>query len=197
MTKYKGMLGAAAIFIASSLFTSAAYADWILDAENSNISYGTVKNDMIGENNTFKKISGHLNNDGQIDIEIDLSSIDTLIEIRDGRMRDIVFKVSENATAKLSGEIDLKAYDNQEIGTSRIIETTVSLELVGQKLEHDVKLLVTRLAKNKVMVTPHGVMFIDADDYDLVDAIEILRNLAGLDSIASVISMGFYLTFIK
>ncbi|MDA9619672.1 YceI family protein [Alphaproteobacteria bacterium] len=197
MTKYKGMLGAAAIFIASSLFTSAAYADWILDAENSNISYGTVKNDMIGENNTFKTISGHLNNDGQIDIEIDLSSIDTLIEIRDGRMRDIVFKVSENATAKLSGEIDLKAYDNQEIGTSRIIETTVSLELVGQKLEHDVKLLVTRLAKNKVMVTPHGVMFIDADDYDLVDAIEILRNLAGLDSIASVISMGFYLTFIK
>ena len=194
MTKYKGMLGAAAIFIASSLFSSAAYADWILDAENSNISYGTVKNDMIGENNTFKTISGHLNNDGQIDIEIDLSSIDTLIEIRDGRMRDIVFKVSENATAKLSGEIDLKAYDNQEIGTSRIIETTVSLELVGQKLEHDVKLLVTRLAKNKVMVTPHGVMFIDADDYDLVDAIEILRNLAGLDSIASVISMGFYLT---
>lgn len=197
MTKYKGMLGAAAIFIASSLFSSAAYADWILDAENSNISYGTVKNDMIGENNTFKTISGHLNNDGQIDIEINLSSIDTLIEIRDGRMRDIVFKVSENATAKLSGEIDLKAYDNQEIGTSRIIETTVSLELVGQKLEHDVKLLVTRLAKNKVMVTPHGVMFIDADDYDLVDAIEILRNLAGLDSIASVISMGFYLTFIK
>ena len=197
MTKYKGMLGAAAIFIASSLFSSAAYADWILDAENSNISYGTVKNDMIGENNTFKTISGHLNNDGQIDIEIDLSSIDTLIEIRDGRMRDIVFKVSENATAKLSGEKDLKAYDNQEIGTSRIIETTVSLELVGQKLEHDVKLLVTRLAKNKVMVTPHGVMFIDADDYDLVDAIEILRNLAGLDSIASVISMGFYLTFIK
>jgi polyisoprenoid-binding protein YceI len=197
MTKYKGMLGAAAIFIASSLFSSAAYADWILDAENSNISYGTVKNDMIGENNTFKTISGHLNNDGQIDIEIDLSSIDTLIEIRDGRMRDIVFKVSENATAKLSGEIDLKAHDNQEIGTSRIIETTVSLELVGQKLEHDVKLLVTRLAKNKVMVTPHGVMFIDADDYDLVDAIEILRNLAGLDSIASVISMGFYLTFIK
>ena len=197
MTKYKGILGAAAIFIASSLFSSAAYADWILDAENSNISYGTVKNDMIGENNTFKTISGHLNNDGQIDIEIDLSSIDTLIEIRDGRMRDIVFKVSENATAKLSGQMDLKAYDNQEIGTSRIIETTVSLELVGQKLEHDVKLLVTRLAKNKVMVTPHGVMFIDADDYDLVDAIEILRNLAGLDSIASVISMGFYLTFIK
>ena len=197
MTKYKGMLGAAAIFIASSLFSSAAYADWILDAENSNISYGTVKNDMRGENNTFKTISGHLNNDGQIDIEIDLSSIDTLIEIRDGRMRDIVFKVSENATAKLSGQMDLKAYDNQEIGTSRIIETTVSLELVGQKLEHDVKLLVTRLAKNKVMVTPHGVMFIDADDYDLVDAIEILRNLAGLDSIASVISMGFYLTFIK
>ena len=197
MTKYKAMLGAAAIFVASSLFSSAALADWTLDAGNSNISYGTVKNDMIGESNTFKTISGYLNNNGQINIDIDLASIDTLIEIRDGRMRDIVFKVSENTTAKLRGDINLKDHDNQEIGTSRVIETTFSLEFVGQKIDHDVKLLVTRLAENKVMVTPHGVMFIDADDYDLLDAIEILRNLAGLDTIASVISMGFYLTFVK
>jgi len=197
MTKYKAMLGAAAIFVASSLFSTAALADWTLDAGNSNISYGTVKNDMIGESNTFKTISGYLNNNGQINIDIDLASIDTLIEIRDGRMRDIVFKVSENATAKLRGDINLKDHDNQEIGTSRVIETTFSLEFVGQKIDHDVKLLVTRLAENKVMVTPHGVMFIDADDYDLLDAIEILRNLAGLDTIASVISMGFYLTFVK
>lgn len=197
MTKYKAMLGAAAIFVASSLFSTAALADWTLDAGNSNISYGTVKNDMIGESNTFKTISGYLNNNGQINIDIDLASIDTLIEIRDGRMRDIVFKVSENTTAKLRGDINLKDHDNQEIGTSRVIETTFSLEFVGQKIDHDVKLLVTRLAENKVMVTPHGVMFIDADDYDLLDAIEILRNLAGLDTIASVISMGFYLTFVK
>ena len=197
MTKYKAMLGAAAIFVASSLFSSAALADWTLDAGNSNISYGTVKNDMIGESNTFKTISGYLNNNGQINIDIDLASIDTLIEIRDGRMRDIVFKVSENATAKLRGDINLKDHDNQEIGTSRVIETTFSIAYVGQNIDHDVQLLVTRLAENKVMVTPHGVMFIDADDYDLLDAIEILRNLAGLDTIASVISMGFYLSFVK
>lgn len=197
MTKYKAMIGAMTMLVATSLFSSAAHADWALDAENSNISYGTVKNDMIGESNTFKTISGSLSDNGHINVDIDLASVDTLLELRDERMRDIVFKVSEYATAKLSGDMNLQAHETQDVGTSRVIEATVGLEFVGQKIDHDVMLVVTRLAENKVMVTPHGVMFLDADDYDLVDAIETLRELAGLDTIATVVPMSFYLTFTK
>lgn len=197
MTNFKAMISAVTMLVATSIYSSAAHADWTLDAGNSNISYGTIKNDMIGENNTFKTISGSLTDNGHVNIDIDLASVDTLIEVRDGRMRDIVFKVAENATAKLSGDMNLQVHEDQEIGTSRVIEATIGLELVGQKIDQDVTLVVTRLAENKVMVTPHGVMFIDADDYDLVEAIETLRGLAGLDTIATVVPMSFYLTFTK
>ena len=78
-----------------------------------------------------------------------------------------------------------------------MVETSVQLELVGQKIEQDVTLVVTRLGENKVMVIPQGVLFIDADDYELVDSIETLRELAGLETIASVVPMSFYLTFTK
>ena len=197
MIKYKAVIGAMAMLLASSLYSSSAYADWVLDAENSNIAYGTIKNDMIGESNTFKTISGSLSDNGHINIDIDLASVDTLLELRDERMRDIVFKVSQYATAKLSGDMNLQVHETQDIGTSRVIEATIGLEFVGQKIDHDVMLVVTRLAENKVLVTPHGVMFLDVDDYDLVDAIETLRELAGLDTIATVVPMSFYLTFTK
>ncbi|MBT6329316.1 MAG: YceI family protein [Kordiimonadaceae bacterium] len=197
MNKIKFMIGTFIMFATTTVFSSSALADWTLDSANSNISYGTVKNDAIGESNTFKNISGTISDNGHINIDIDLSSVDTLIEVRDDRMRDIVFKVAENIAAKLSGDMSLQDHNDQAVGTSRVIEATIGLELVGEKLEHDVMLVVTRLAENKVMVTPHGVIFIDADDYELAGAIETLRELAGLDTIATVVPMSFYLTFTK
>ena len=112
-------------------------------------------------------------------------------------MRDIVFKVAENASAKLTGDMNLEAHRDQEIGTSRIVEASISIELVGQEIDYDVMLLLTRLAENKVMVTPHGVIFLDVEDFDLAGAIETLKELAGLETIANVAPMSFYLTFEK
>lgn len=197
MNRLRIKIGMLLMFAASSLYSSNAFAEWALDATNSNLSYGTIKNGAIGETNTFKTVSGTIDENGHINIDIALSSVDTQLELRDERMRDIVFKVADFATAKLTGDMNLEAHADQEIGSSRVIEATIGLELVGQNVEHDVMLVVTRLAENKVMVTPHGVMFIDAEDYELLDAIETLRGLAGLDTIASVVPMSFHLTFIK
>lgn len=174
-----------------------AQADWILDSNNSNLSYGSIKNGFIGESNTFKKISGNIDDNGHINIDIDLASVDTKLELRDQRMRDIVFKVAENANAKLTGDMNLEAHHDQMIGTSKVIEATIGIELVGQKIDYDVMLTVTRLAENKVMITPHGVIFLDVEDFELAGAIETLRELAGLDTIATVAPMSFYLTFEK
>lgn len=197
MKNFRIIISSAFLIASSLMFTNSALADWVLDSDSSNLSYGTIKNGFIGESNTFKKISGSISDDGQINIDIDLSSVDTKIELRDQRMRDIVFKVAENASAKLTGNIDLASYNTQKIGMSRVIEATIGIELVGQNIDYDVMLNVTRLSENKVMVTPHGVIFLDIEDFELADAIETLRGLAGLDTIETVAPMSFYLTFEK
>jgi len=197
MKKINIFIGTVFTLAASIIISSSALADWTLDAGNSNLSYGTIKNGMIGESNSFKTISGSIDDSGHINIDIDLASVDTQLELRDERMRDIVFKVAGNPSAKLTGDMSLQAHNDQEVGTSRVIEATIGVELVGEKIEHDVMLVVTRLAENKVMVAPHGVIFIDADDYELLDALEELRVLAGLDTIETVVPMSFYLTFTK
>ena len=93
--------------------------------------------------------------------------------------------------------MNLEAHHDQAIGTSKVIEATIGIELVGQKIDYDVMLTLTRLAENKVMITPHGVIFLDVEDFELAGAIEKLRELAGLDTIATVAPMSFYLTFEK
>ncbi len=191
------VVGTLFALVANILVSNGALADWTLDAKNSNLSYGTVKNDAIGENNTFKNISGHITETGQINLEIDLSSVDTLIELRNQRMRDIVFKVANNPKATLSGNIDLKSFEALKIGENKIIETSLILELVGEKTEIDVNLVVVRLGENNVMIVPQHVIFVDGDDFELTDAIEILRGLAGLETIATVVPLSFYLTFNK
>lgn len=197
MKYFRKIVGSAFVLASSLMITNSALADWVLDSNNSNLSYGSIKNGFIGESNTFKTISGSIDENGHINIDIDLSSVDTQLELRDQRMRDIVFKVAENASAKLTGDMNLEAHHDQEIGTSRKIEASIGIELVGQKIDYDVMLLVTRLAENKVMVTPHGVIFLDLEDFELADAIETLRELAGLDRIATAAPMSFYLTFEK
>jgi hypothetical protein len=197
MKYFRKIVGSAFVLASSLMITNSALADWVLDSNNSNLSYGSIKNGFIGESNTFKTISGSIDENGHINIDIDLSSVDTQLELRDQRMRDIVFKVAENASAKLTGDMNLEAHHDQEIGTSRKVEASIGIELVGQKIDYDVMLLVTRLAENKVMVTPHGVIFLDLEDFELADAIETLRELAGLDRIATAAPMSFYLTFEK
>ena len=197
MKYFRKIVGGAFVLASSLMITNSALADWVLDSNNSNLSYGSIKNGFIGESNTFKSISGSIDEDGHINIDIDLSSVDTQLELRDQRMRDIVFKVAENASAKLTGDMNFEAHHDQEIGTSRKVEASIGIELVGQKIDYDVVLLVTRLAEDKVMVTPHGVIFLDVEDFELAGAIETLRELAGLDTIATVAPMSFYLTFKK
>lgn len=197
MNKYKILIGTIFSLAVNLIFSNAALADWKLDANHSNISYGTIKNDAIGENNSFKSISGNISDSGGLNINIALASIDTQIEVRDERMKNIVFKIAENANATLTGDINIKQFETLEIGTSKISETVFMLELVGEKIEFEAPLMVTRLAPNKVLVIPHNVIFIDADDFELSGAIETLRELAGLDTIATVVPLSFYLTFIK
>ncbi|MDA0707498.1 MAG: YceI family protein [Proteobacteria bacterium] len=197
MNKKITLFGAFIFLCVNNLFSNVAFADWTLDAANSNLSYGTIKNDAIGENNTFKTISGTISDNGHVNIDIALASVDTQLELRDERMRDIVFKVAENVNAKLTGDMDLQQFATLAIGSNSVIETSIMLELVGEKVEIDATLVVIRLAENKVMVIPHNVIFIDVDDFELAPAIETLRGLAGLDTIATVVPMSFYLTFTK
>ena len=61
-------------------------ARWQLDSDASNLSFISIKNGTIVETHTFSTLSGEVGNDGNAAVIIALSSVQTLIPIRDERM---------------------------------------------------------------------------------------------------------------
>jgi len=101
---FKRMIQGAAI-AAMACFAHVAAADtWTLDSAASKLAFGSIKKDKIGEVHSFETINGTVAADGSVAINIDLTSVQTNIDIRNERMKEHVFKGM--ASAKLMANID-------------------------------------------------------------------------------------------
>ena len=71
------------------------------------------------------------------------------------------------------------------------------LSLHGQKSAVTAELAVARLAPNKLLVSSRKPLVLQAGDYDLLEGVEKLREVAGLSSISKAVPVSFVLTFDK
>ena len=183
----------AALFL--GLFSHPALADWQLDADNSHLSYGSIKKNSIGESNHFQKIDGRISEDGDITLVIDLASVETWVDIRNTRMMKFLFNTEEFAVATLTGQVDMDSFNNLEVGEKVTLDVAFSLNLHGSQQPLEAELVVLRLAKDKVVVLPHEIIFLDAEKFGLLPGLKKLEELAKLPSISSAVPLAFYLTF--
>jgi len=87
---------------------SSAWADWTLDNAGSQLSFVTVKAQDVAEVHTFSELSGAVGADGRARVLIQLASVDTLIPIRDERMRDVLFNTELFPTAAAVAQLDMR-----------------------------------------------------------------------------------------
>ncbi len=168
---------------------------WTLDAENSGLTYVTVKNADLAEINTFRTMSGQVEPDGSAEIEIDLSSVDTNNEIRDPRMREVLFEVDKHPTAIATAQIDPTTYSDLMPGQSLTENLDMTITLHGYAFETSFYVLVTRLSDNQIMVQNKAPLILDAKDFGFGEGLETLRGLAGLDMISPVVPVTMTLVF--
>ena len=185
MYKFKTLAAAAAI----SLATTATYADghakgWTLDAEASQVAFASIKENFIGESHSFGNISGSVSADGAVSIELGLLSVETLIDIRNERMIEHVFK--KEPTATISAQLDMAKLLELPVGGSMDLETSGTLSLLDTDTALDAKFFVMRVSDDKVLVTTDGMLMLDTDEAGIDAGIDVLKELAGLDSIARV-----------
>ena len=161
-------------------------ATWTLSADESGMTYVTVKNNLLGEINTFRNISGSVSPSGEAVINIDLNSIDTANEIRDGRMKEFLFRTDDFPRAAITTQIDLTPYAGLKIGESRTELLDLFIDLAGVKLDYEAYVLVTRLGGKKVVVATKAPLLLDATDFDLEEGLAKLQELASLESITPI-----------
>lgn len=168
---------------------------WSLMSSQSNISYVTIKNGSLGEVNTFRMMDGSVSESGQAEFTVFLDSVDTNNEIRDPRMREILFQTETYPTAKVSAGLDMTQFDDLAIGGTETVLLDMTLDLHGVSEQFDVEVLVTRIGANKVRVDTKAPLLLDAEEFGFEAGLAKLQELAGLESITPLVSATVALTF--
>ncbi len=179
----------------TSLTAPALAADWTLNPDASHLAYGTIKIDDVGEVNSFTNLSGHVSEDGKVEIDIDLSSVETNIDIRNERMIEHVFRKA--ATATLSADIDMDTVSKLGVGESSTMEVDAKLSLVGTDVEFYTDMFVLRLSEDTVMVSTKDMVFISTEDAGVSDGVDKLMELAQLPGITRTVPVTARLMFSK
>ncbi len=170
---------------------------WTLDTEESGMTYITVKNGDLAEINTFRKIDGTVTPDGAVEFTISLGSVDTNNEIRDGRMKTILFETGSFPLAKVSTKVDMEKLESLSIGESHTLLLDMNIGLHGHNMKTEFYVLATRLGANKVVVVNKAPLILHADDFGFSESLVKLQKLAGLDTITPVVPVTASLVFTR
>jgi len=191
------MSGVKQALIGSALSLAAALghaAPWTLQEAGSNVHFVTVKNAVIAESHQFLAFSGAVEA-GQAEVVLDLASVETLIPIRNERMREMLFDVAAFPTATLSAAVPQAEFEALALGAhlEQRLEGTLTLRGKAIPLAFDIR--ASREGEGAVRVESLGPVMVSADQLGLGAGVDALREIAGLNSITPMVPVSFSLLF--
>ncbi|MCA0901353.1 YceI family protein [Microbulbifer agarilyticus] len=174
-----------------------ALADWQLAGDDSSVNFVSVKKTNIPEMHHFKSMSGGISDEGKAQVTIDLASVETNIPIRNERMQKMLFNTAKFAKATISTDVDAEKLKGLKAGESMAVDASVTVEVHGETKTEKAMLQVTGLEGGKLLVTTSTPIIVNAGNYKLLEGIEKLREVAGLDSISPIVPVTAKLVFME
>ena len=159
-----------------------AQADWTL-SESSRIGFVSIKNNSIGENNAFERISGSISASGQVSLSVDLSSVETGVGIRNERLQKMLFEVASFPTATIDAVLTDSQIAALEAGGAQTESLGVSIGLHGKTVNKTANLSVSASDGDVRVMTTQPIV-ITAQEFGLEAGVAALQQIAGLNAIS-------------
>jgi polyisoprenoid-binding protein YceI len=177
---------------------NASAAGWRLEPAQSSVHFVTTKAGQpgvaaIAEVQSFRRFNGELNSQGQVQFSIDLASVDTGVEIRDERLRTMLFNVGATPQATFSAKLDPALLRELPTAGVRDIDLDGQLTLAGQSKPVVAKVRVAALGPNLIGVSTRAPIVVNATDFGLRAGVEALREVMGLSMISAAAPVSFAL----
>ena len=177
------------------LMAQATLADWRRTSA-SKVGYVSIKNNAIAEHNVFSGVTGSLSKKGQLKINIDLSTVETQVDIRNQRMRELFFEVTQYPQAVVTAELDVQELAQVDSGAPLEIVKPFTLSLHGVEVTAEAHLRVVAVGGRAWVSTVRPIL-ISAADFGLEGGVAALQKIAGLEAIAAVVPVSVDLKFVK
>ena len=158
---------------------------WQIDAQSSQLRFQSVKNVTKVESSTFAAFSGALDADGTLSLHVFLDSVDTKIDLRNVRMRFLLFETFRFPEAVITAKINPADLADLPTLRRKTLHLTYTLDLHGVKKELETDVAVTMLQDDTVVVSSTVPVVIATDDFGLSEGIQKLQEAANVVIIPS------------
>jgi len=172
---------------------------WVLDASSSTLTFQTISNSpdsdgSIVENNSFDTFEGTVDESGSASLRVQLDSVATNDDLRNVRMRFLLFETYNFAEATVSAKIDPAALS--ELTTKNMVEIPLEFELDfhGSKQSFQAETTVTKLADNQVSVVSTEPVSIGTSLFELDSGVKQLEESSSMSIVPSA-AVSFNLIF--
>ncbi len=186
-----------AALLATALAVAAgpAAAGWTLDPTRSHLAFVSIKSGDVGEVNSFEEMAGSIGDDGAVSVSMFLDSVETLVPIRNERMREFLFDTTDYKEARLTAKVDPSSIAEMQPGQIADVTAEGTLTLHGQTQPLVLHMQAAKLDDGTLMVAATKPLIVDAAKFGLSEGVEKLREIAGLSSISHAVPVSFVMTF--
>ena len=171
-----------------------AAADWSIDSETSVLHFLSTKNAQVTEVHKFDSFNGTLSDSGKLSVAVDLSSVNTAIDIRNQRMQDMLFNVSKFAQATFEANLP-ESMMNLKAGEVANGNVDGILVLHGKAVPTSVSVTASKVDEGTLTVSTTAPTLIKAESFGLAEGVAALQKIAGLKSITTTVPVTFAVTF--
>ncbi len=190
----KSIVNSVALAIALSLSSFSTFAQLTLDKAHSTINFISTKNEHISETHTFNHFSGELSEKGKLAITIDISSVETIIPIRNERMQKMLFNISDYNSASFIAQLD-PALTKLQAGEMKRVTVAGEMMIAGNKAPISFEVVLTGLKDGSINATTATPTILNVSDFNLDEGIAALQKIANLKSISKTVPLSFSATF--
>lgn len=185
------------ILLISLIGSLANATEWNLVLERSTISYLSTKlpvedGSLIFEPNLFRKFSGVIDG-SEVNLTIELNSLDTKIPIRDERIAEHVFLSKQFPQALITASV----VDLDKMDKSIAKRVAAQLTLRGKTHSVNADLIIDRMDESTLAVQTSTPILIDTKAYGMLEGFGKLEEIAGLFYIPTTIPVSLHLVFAK
>jgi outer membrane protein OmpA-like peptidoglycan-associated protein len=188
-------LAGAALGAAPARAQSFLNQDWLLNPTLSNVYLETVKANAIFEAHHFSAVEGGVSKDGDAVVKIDLASLETGIDIRNVRMRFLLFETFKFPYAVITAKLD-KSKLQALATTNRVnypLDLKVSMHGIDKQIQTEV--WITRISDTTVSVATTKPIIVTAETFGFTENVAKLVDAVGGTMIAPGASITFDLVF--
>lgn len=158
---------------------------WQVDAQSSQLRFQSVKNVTKVESSTFAAFSGALDADGTLSLHVFLDSVDTKIDLRNVRMRFLLFETFRFPEAVITAKINPADLADLPKLRRKTVHLTYTLDLHGVQKQLETDVAVTMVDDATVVVSSTVPVVIATDDFGLAEGVQKLQEAANVVIIPS------------